>query len=287
MNVKIFQSIKRFIIINIGLVTMALGYMYFLAPAKLAVGGVIGFAMIMNSYIPNLDTGVLMLILNVILFILAFFFIGFSFGGYTIYCSFALAFIISIMENTIEAKELFPGDLMITLIVGILIQGVGMALVFYQNASTGGTDIVAKIINKYSGIEIGTSLFLADFLITIGAGFAFSPLIGTYAFVGVLLNGIIIDKMIAGFSNKLQIMIISKKHEEILKYIFDELERGATYINAKGAYSNDEKMMLSVILSKREYLRLRTYIKKTDKEAFITVNFVHEVVGKGFKIASL
>lgn len=279
-----YQNIKRFIIINAGLLIMALGLVIFLEPAKLAVGGVMGLAMVIREYIPSIDLGILMLIFNVFLFILAFFMIGKSFGGYTIYCSIALSFMTSFLTRIFGSTNLFPDDLMVTLFVGILVQGVGMAMVFSQNASTGGTDIVAKILNKYTHIEIGKSLFLSDALITVAAGIAFEPRLGMYAFLGILMNGLIIDKVIAGFEIKAHCQIISQKTEEIVSYIHNDLGRGCTYIKAMGAYSKKDTDLISVVLGRREYLKLRHFVRSIDSRAFITMHFTHEVLGEGFDL---
>lgn len=281
------QELKRFIFVNVGLLIMSMGLIFFLAPSNLAVGGVTGLAMVIKSYYPEINLGLLVLIFNVVLILISFLLIGVQFGGYTIYCSIALSFMISAMEKYFPVGILFPDDLMITLLMGILVSGVGMAIVFYQNASTGGTDIIAKIINKYFHIDIGKSLFLADSLITVAAGFAFSPRIGMYAFLGILLNGLVIDKMIAGFDIKSQSLIISEKHEEITRFILEELGRGATYLRAVGTYSGEDKMMINVVLSRREYLKLRRFVRSVDPRAFITMHYTHEVLGEGFDLETM
>lgn len=279
-----YQQVKRFFIINAGLFIMALGLVIFLEPAKLAVGGVMGLSMVIRAYIPSIDLGLLMLIFNVFLFILAFFMIGKSFGGYTIYCSVALSFMTSVLTRIYGSTNLFPDDLMVTLFIGILVQGVGMAMVFSQNASTGGTDIVAKILNKYTHIEIGKSLFLSDALITVAAGIAFETRLGMYAFLGILMNGLIIDKVIAGFETKAHCQIISHKSDEIVSFIHNDLGRGCTYLKAVGAYSMKDTNLISVVLGRREYIKLKSFVRSVDPRAFITMHFTHEVLGEGFDL---
>lgn len=279
-----YQQVKRFFIINAGLFIMALGLVIFLEPAKLAVGGVMGLSMVIRAYIPSIDLGLLMLIFNVFLFILAFFMIGKSFGGYTIYCSVALSFMTSVLTRIYGSTNLFPDDLMVTLFIGILVQGVGMAMVFSQNASTGGTDIVAKILNKYTHIEIGKSLFLSDALITVAAGIAFEARLGMYAFLGILMNGLIIDKVIAGFETKAHCQIISHKSDEIVSFIHNDLGRGCTYLKAVGAYSMKDTNLISVVLGRREYIKLKSFVRSVDPRAFITMHFTHEVLGEGFDL---
>ncbi len=280
------KNIKRFIMINLGCFIMALALVLFMEPAKLAVGGITGLSMIINHHFPSLDYGMLILFFNVILIIIAFIVIGKDFGGYTIYCSIVLSFMVSGLQQVFDIGVLFPDDLMITLIIGILMSGLGMGIVFYQNASTGGTDIVAKIINKYTHIEIGKSLFLADALVCIGAGVTFSFKIGIYTFLGILINSIVIDRVIAGFEVKSQALIISKEHEKIKEYIINDLERGATCLSVTGGYSGENKTMINVVLSKREYIKLKQHVRELDPRAFITMHYTHEVLGEGFDLDS-
>jgi uncharacterized membrane-anchored protein YitT (DUF2179 family) len=278
------EKIEQFILINIGLLIMAAGLYVFLIPADLAVGGVTGLAMVIQNYFPSINIGLLMIAFNIVLFTLAFIVIGTEFGGLTIYCSFALSGMIGLFEWFIPIENPIVGDIILNLIFGIVIQGIGMALVFYQNASTGGTDIVAKIIHKFTRIDIGKSLFMSDALITLMAGLAFGLTLGLYAFVGILINGLVIDKVIAGFETKIQVMIISEKHKIINAYIHEHLNRGSTVLNGSGGFSRNEKSIINCVLSRKECMALKHFIKENDPCAFMTMNFVHEVYGEGFDL---
>ncbi len=273
---------KKFFIVNIGIIIIALSQHLFLIPSNLAIGGVTGIGIILKNSFPNINIGIVILILNIILLIVGFLFFGKEFTGYTIYASVALSGAIGLLEMMYSARNFFPEDIIINLIFGIFIQAVGMAFIFYEGASTGGTDIIAKIINKFTSIELGKSLLLADFIISIWAGIEFSPKLGMYAFLGVLINGVVIDKIIAGFSTKVECQIISDNYKEIVKYIDVELGRGSTYIKGVGTYSGSDKNIIKVVLSRREYINLRRKMKELDPSAFITVHYVHEVIGEGF-----
>jgi uncharacterized membrane-anchored protein YitT (DUF2179 family) len=157
-----------------------------------------------------------------------------------------------------------------------------MGIVFNQNASTGGTDIVAKIINRFTHIEIGKSLLLADFLVTLFAAVVFGARLGMYALLGIVINSIIIDKMIAGFNIKINMMIISKEVDTINAYILNDLERGTTIYHATGGYSNEDKKVINTIVSRREYIKVRDFVKKIDEKAFVSISYVTEVEGEGF-----
>ncbi|WP_103895597.1 YitT family protein [Caloramator fervidus] len=277
------KKLKEYILTTIGLIFVAIGVEYFLVPNNLAAGGVSGLAIVVNHYFPSISVGSFMLAANIVLFIIAFILIGPSFGAKTIYASLGLSGIIWIMEKYFPISKPFTNNLLLELIYGILIAGVGMGIVFNQNASTGGTDIIAKILNKFFHINIGKALLVSDLIVTLAALFTFGIEKGMYALLGVILNGFVIDEVIQGINTVKEVKIISDKEEEIKKFIIDELGRGVTIYHARGGFTNEEKDMLVVLLSRREFIRLREYIKQIDNKAFITVSNVHEVFGEGFK----
>lgn len=276
-------NFKRFILINIGLIILALGLHFFLIPSNLAVGGTSGLAMVINSLIPSIPVGIILGIINSILFIVAFIIFGKEFGGYTIYTSLALSGLLSLLEVWIPMNMPYIDDLFINLVFGILITGIGMGIIFNENASTGGTDIIARMINKYSHIDIGKSLLLADFLITLFAGLVFGPRLGMYALLGVIINSLVIDKMIEGFNRKISMFIISNEFELINKYILEEMERGTTIYHATGGYSNQDKRIINTIVSRGEYIKIRDFIRAVDNRAFVSISHVTEVEGEGFE----
>lgn len=281
---KLNFNFKRFLLINVGLLILVLGLHYFLIPSDLAVGGIMGLAMVVNNIFPNIPIGIIMIISNIILFILAFAIVGKEFGGYTMYSSFMVSLLVYLFETISSMPYALVDDLFINLVFGILIQGLGMAIIFSQNTSTGGTDIIAKIINKFTHLDIGKSLFLADFLIVLSAMLIFGIKLGLYALLGILINSTIIDNVIAGFNTKVKLVIISEKSEIINKYITEEMERGVTLFYGVGGFSNSEKIIMNTIVSRREYIRLKNVIKEIDPKAFLWVSFVTEVLGEGFSI---
>ncbi len=276
------SKLKQFALINLGLVIMALGLHFFLIAADLATGGVTGLAMVINHYVPTLPIGAIMTFFNILLFILAFLLIGKEFMGYTLYCSFALSGLIYLLEMFFPMSGPLVPEVLLNLIFGILIQGIGMGIIFYQNASTGGTDIIAKIINKYTHMEIGMALLLSDMVVVLLAGVAFGFSLGLWALLGIMLNGLVIDRVIAGFEIKLNVLILSKEPEAINRFVIEKLDRSTTIYKAQGGYTGADRQVIQVVLDKAQYIRLKQYIKGIDPEAFITVGFAHEVLGEGF-----
>lgn len=275
-------NIKRFLIINFGTIILALGVYYFLIPANLVVGGVTGLSMVLNNLFPIIPIGIFMLVFNILLFILAFIVLGKEFGGYTIYTSLALSGIISVLEIITPLDGPLVDDMMLNLIFGILIHGAGMAMIFNQNTSTGGTDIIAKIINKFTHLDIGKSLLLADSLIVLSGAWVFGLELGLYATLGAIINTVVIDKVIAGFGTMIKIAIISEKEVEISKFITEEIVRGVTLFHGVGGFSNTDKRVINTIVSRKEYIRVKNKVKEIDPNAFVWISFVNEVLGEGF-----
>jgi uncharacterized membrane-anchored protein YitT (DUF2179 family) len=277
------KAIKEYIMITFGSVLVAIGIYYFLVPSNLAAGGISGLSMVISSFIPGLPIGLLMMAMNIVLFIVAFIFLGSGFGAKTIYSSLSLSGVVWLLEKLFPISGPLTGDIFIELIFGILIAAIGMGIIFNQNASTGGTDIIAKIINKYLHINIGKSLLLSDFSITLLAALAFDARTGMYALMGVVINGFVIDTVIEGLNVSKQVMIVSEKSELIKEFILKELDRGATIYTAKGAYTNDEKEIITSTISRKEVVRLKNFVKEVDKKAFMTIIDAHETLGEGFK----
>lgn len=280
MKNKIF---KEYLLITIGLVFLAAGIHFFLVPHNLAVGGMTGIAMVVNYYFPAISISVIMLIGNVIFFILGIILVGKGFGVKTIYASLMLSFVLAIFEKVAPLSAPITEDVLISLIFGILISAIGMAVVFNENASTGGTDIPAKILNKYFHIEIGRGLLIIDFIVTVFAIITFGATTGMYALLGVIMNGAVVDYVIDGLNVTKRIEIVSRKSEEIRKFIIDDLERSATLYRAVGAYNLEEEDVIVTVMDKKEFIRLKNYIKDIDPRAFIITHNVHEVLGEGFR----
>lgn len=276
------KNLMDYIIITIGLIFVAAGVHFFLVPHNLAVGGISGLAMVVNHYLPFLSIGVIMLIGNVIFFIIGFIFIGKGFGVRTIYSSLMLSGIIALFEKIMPVTEPISSDMLVNLVFGILISALGMAIVFNKGASTGGTDIPAKILNKYFHIDIGKALLIIDFIVTAMAVFAFGATTGMYALLGVLINGTLVDYIIGGLNITKRVEIISRESEKIRGFILTDLQRSATIYRAVGAYDLMERDVIITVMGKKEFIRLRDFIKITDPKAFIITHNVHEVLGEGF-----
>ena len=281
-ELQLKDKVKDFIIMTIGMFMVAGGMYFFFMPNKLAIGGANGLGIVINKFFPMLSVGTLMIIINVVLFILAFIIVGNGFGAKTIYVSLGISGIISLLERFLPMAHPFTDEVFLEMIVGILISGAGMGVVFNHNASTGGTDILAKILNKFFHVDLGKGVLMCDLSVTIMAGFAFETKLALFAMVGVIMNGFVIDAIIDGINMCKEVTIISDKYDEIKEYILKDLAKGTTIYNAKGGFSNEEKNVLVVVVSRRDFAKLRKRIYEVDKNAFITVNNICEIFGEGF-----
>ena len=272
-----------FILINVGLLLVGIGICFFKIPNNFATGGVSGLAIIASSFFKDIDVGPMMLIINIVLLIVGFIFLGPDFGSKTMYSSFALSGIVWAIQKIYPLKHSLTDDMMLELIFSIIFPAIGSAIVFNLNASTGGTDIVAKILSKHTNLNIGKTLLLTDFLIAAGAGAVFGIKIGMYSILGLSLKAFVIDLVMEGFNVSKQFVIISTKSDEIKEYIVTQLHRGATIYKAEGAFSHKTEDVISTVLSRRQAIKLRTYIRSIDDSAFITISNTSETIGKGFR----
>lgn len=275
------KNIKDYALITFGIILVALSVEYFFAPNNLAAGGVTGLAIVINSLMPKLSVGTITLVVNLALFVVAFMFIGGNFGGKTIFASIGLSVVMWIIEKFFNPFALTT-DLVIATSFGTIISAFGMAIVFNCNASTGGTDILAKILNKFFHLNIGKALLIVDIIITFSAALVFGLDSGFYAMLSVIILGITVDRFIDGFNSSKEVMIMSKKCDDIGGYILNDLSRGCTYLKGVGAYSGNDIKVIYTILSRNEFIKLKEFIKEIDNTAFISVRESYEVLGEGF-----
>jgi len=276
------ETIREYFFATVGTFITALGLVIFLIPSNIAAGGVSGLSIILNHFIP-ISVGVWMYILNGLLFLIAFLTIGFDFSAKTIYCTFVLNFFVDFLDRFSIVPKYSGEDLFIVVFFGDILTALGMAITFSQNASTGGTDIIARIFNRYFGTSLGKTLLFVDFTIGALAGVSFNARTGMYSILAIIINGLSIDFIMHGLELSSEVFIISSKNKEIASFVLNKLERGATYIPAKGAYTGTDREVLMVVVKRRELNELIRYIRKLDPSAFVIIKEVRQVLGEGFK----
>lgn len=276
------DKIREYVIITIGFILVSIGIEYFYVPANITAGGATGVSMVLHHYFRFLPLGSIMMVINAVIFILGFLLIGSNFGAKTIYASFGLSGSLWIMEKIWTPHNL-TNDLLLASIVGTIIMGLGLGIVFSQNASTGGSDVIAKILNKYFHFDIGKCLQSVDVIVVILGFFTFGIQKALYALICVILNGLIIDKVLEGFTTVKSVAIFSEDSEAVKNYIIKEINRGCTVFEGKGGYTNAPSSVVYSVMDRTQLVKLRGFIKKNFPSAFIIVNESHEVLGQGFQ----
>ncbi len=278
--------VSDYLMISLGVVLVALALHFFYFPANLAAGGISGMAIIFERLFPAISRPTYILFLNLVFFAIGFIFLGKVFGAKTIFASFFMTGVLEVLHRT-AGSVVLTHDMFLNTIYGTLLASVGMAIVFNYNGSTGGTDIIAKILHKYLHIDIGKGLLAVDFVITAGGFIVFGWEVGLFSLLSVLLGGNLIDRFIEGVKSAKEIMIISRQSESIRRFIIEELDRGCTILSGFGGYTGKETKVIYVVLNRRDYIELRNYIKEVDNRAFLSVNEVREVLGEGYQDISV
>lgn len=282
MNLNIKDNVKGYLFITLGSISISSGLYFFLAPSNLAVGGLSGLSIVIKEIIQSVPIGIIMLALNVIMFTIGFLIIGKGFGVKTIYSSMAISLSMVLYERIIPSVDAISQDTLIILIFGITLTSIGQAMIFNQGASSGGTDIIAKIITMFFPVNIGRALQIADFFVICAAVGVFGIEKGLYALLGIIINGYLVDYIVAGFNVSKYVTVITDKTKEVTDYIINDLDRSATIYSAKGAYSNQGKEVITTVISRRQFIKLKHHIAVVDPSAFVTVHQLHEVMGEGF-----
>ena len=279
MSNKYLQFIKEYIIVALACVVMAFNINYFFVGNKLAEGGVSGLSLIIH-YLSHIDVSYLYFALNIPLIILAYIFLGKNFLLKTLFATFILSVFLKVFASFSEPLD----DILLAAIFGGAINGIAIGIVFYAGGSTGGIDIIAKIINKYTGIPISRILLTTDFIVLSIVAVIFGKVIFMYTLISLVISSKMIDIIQVGIYSAKGITIITTKEDEIRKRIMEDTGRGITLIDAKGGYTQKEIGMLYCVVGQYQLIKVKTIVKEVDPSAFMIVADVHEVIGNGFLV---
>ena len=277
-----YSTLRKVIITTFASIIVSAGVYFFMIPYNLTIGGTAGFSIALAKFMPGIPVGVFQLGINVILFILAFLLIGSEFGGLSIYATVVLSIALIVFEKLIPNVQPLVDTPFMSMIIGVGVTAIGIALTLNQNASTGGTDIVGKILNKYMHVDLSVGVFIADFSVVVMGYVAYGINAAMYALVGILFNAVVIDKVLTGYKTRIKVYINSRYWEGINEFIVHELVRGSTLYEVKGGYNKSERVMVETILTRPEYIKLMNFIREFDDTAFVNVATVNEVSGEGF-----
>ncbi len=274
---RYWKLIKEYAIITIATTIVAASVFFFLVPSHVSVGSISGLAIVIANFVP-LPVSALTMIMNVGLLIVGFLLVGREFGVKTVYTSILLPAVMGILEQMFPNQASIMGDPFLDMICYVFFVSIGLAMLFNRNASSGGLDIVAKLMNKFLHMDLGNAMSVSGMLVALSSALVYDAKIVILSILGTYLNGIVLDHFIFGFDMKKRVCIVSQKEEEIRAFILHELRSGATLYEAFGAYNLEPRREIITIVDKNEYARLMSFIEREDPEAFVTVYTVHKTI---------
>lgn len=272
------KTISEFAYITFAMFIISCSIYFFVIPSGIVVGSISGLSMVLNQVI-NLPISVITFILNVGLLIIGFIFIGKEFGAKTVYTSVLLPLFLAVFEIVIPLEESLTQNSVYDLISYTLIIAFGQAMLFNVNASSGGMDIVGKIISKYTHLEIGKALTICGIITAATSIFVYDISTMIVSLIGTYANGQAVDYFVGGFNKRKRICILSEHYEEIMKYIMEDMNRGVTVYSAVGGFDKVSKIELVTIMTTSEYKKLLNYLHQSDYKVFVTISTVNEVIG--------
>ena len=264
------EAVKEIGILTAAVAIIAAAVFFFLVPSHTSVSSISGLGIVLSNFIP-LPLSAITMILNVVLLIIGFLTCGKEFGAKTVYTSVLLPLFIGLFEIVFPNFSSMTGSQELDVLCYILVVSIGLSILFNRNASSGGLDIVAKILNKYLHMELGSAMSLAGMCVALSAAFVYDKKTVVLSVLGTYFNGIVLDNFIFDHNKKRRVCIITEKEEELRKFIINDLHSGATIYEAIGAYNFEKHNEIITIVDKSEYQKLMTFINREDPKAFITV----------------
>ena len=276
------ENLKKFLLVNLGVFLLTTGVYFFKLPNNFSTGGVSGISILLGNFVP-ISTASLMAVINVALLVVGYIFIGREFGFWTTYCSLMYSLETWILEKAYPMTAPFTDQPLLELVFAMMLPGLGSALLFYCNASSGGTDIVAMILKKYTSIsDIGKALFASDSIIALAACFLFGVETGMFSILGLFLKAFVVDYVIESINLCKFFSIVTSKPTEICDFIIKDLHHSSTVVDGEGAFSHQDKKVVLTAVRRGEAIRLRQRCKQIDPHCFMFITNTSEIIGKGF-----
>lgn len=277
---------KSYALIAVGTFLVSVGYVLFISPNKIVPGGIYGVS-IMLHHLLGTPIGLTALAFNIPLTLIGTKLLGPRFGAKTVVAFILTAVYVDLLSYFYGSLPLVPGETLVSSIFGGLFIGMGVAFTFKAKATSGGSDVIAMILQKYTRLPLGQLMMFVDSTIVLLSFVAFGDWrIPLFSWITIFVLGKVIDTAMHGFSYDKTLFIISDKHEEIRNSIITDLHRGGTYLHGEGMYNHDKKQIIFTVVNPRELYMLEEYVHRIDPEAFIAVLDAYEILGKGFKSLS-
>lgn len=287
-NSIIINRIKEYMLITVGVLLVVAGVYFFKFPNNFSIGGVTGIAILLSNLLDGtISSGNIVLVINLILLALGYLLLGRSFGNRTAYGSLLMSISLRLLEVIVPMDGPLTNEPMLELAFAVILPSVGAAILFNIGSSTGGTDIIAMLLRKYTSIDIGRALLLTDFLLTAATFLVFDLQTGFLSILGLFLKSTLVDNVIENMNLNKYFTIICENPKPICDFILDKLHRSATVFDAKGAFSDHNKKIILTVMSRAQAVQLRKFIKQNDPEAFLLITNTSEIIGRGFRGLSL
>lgn len=268
--------IRETAVLTAAVAIIAAAVFFFLSPSHTSVSSISGLGIVLSNFIP-LPLSAITMILNIVLLIIGFLTCGKEFGAKTVYTSVMLPVFLGLFELVFPDYTSMTGSQELDVLCYILVVSIGLSILFNRNASSGGLDIVAKILNKYLHIELGRAMSLSGICVALSAALVYDKKTVVLSVLGTYFNGLVLDHFIFDHNIKRRVCIITKKEEELRRFILDDLHSGATVYESYGAYNMEKRREIITIVDKAEYQRLMNFMNREDPQAFITVYTVSDI----------
>lgn len=267
---------------NIGCILLSFGVYFFKIPNGFATGGVTGIGTVLGKITP-VTPAAWIWILNLALLVLGFLFLGKKNGIKTVYCSMLYSAITYVLEIFLPLPEPLTNQPFMELAYAMILTSIGSAMIFNSDASSGGTDIAALILKKFTSIDVGKALLAVDFFVAASAFVVFNIQIGLFSLMGLFAKAFIVDSVIENFNTCKYFIVITTKREEISDFIIQTLHHGATVNSVVGEFTKEEKTMIHTVCKRMEAIKLRNKVKEIDPHSFIIITTSSEIIGRGFR----
>lgn len=279
---RIKRTVEEYMVLTLATFIMVIGIYVFKFPNNFSFGGVTGIAIVLSKFLPG-TPGNITLIINMVLLVLGFLFLGKGFGIKTAYVSILMSVSLNLAEVWFPMEKPLTSEPVLELIYAIVLPAFSSAIFFNIDASSGGTDIVAMILKKYTKLNIGSALFFSDLLIVLASCFVFDTKTGLFSLTGLLAKSLVVDNVIESINLCKYFTIICEDPEPICDFIMNKLNRSATVYDAEGTYEHRKKKVIITIMKRSQAVELRNFIRYTQPSAFIAITNSSEIIGKGFR----
>ncbi|MBU5280551.1 YitT family protein [Anaerostipes hadrus] len=275
------SKLKNFSLLTISTLIMAVGIYFFKFANNFTFGGITGIAVLVAKFLP-ISASDFSFVVNILLLIIGWIVLGKSFAEKTAYSTILLSVSLSLLERIYPMSHPLTNEPLLELIFAILLPALGSAILFNIGASSGGTDVIAMILKKYTSVDIGKGLMISDLIFTLAGFLVFNVKTGLYSLLGLIMRSALIDNFIESFNRSKYFHVVTSNATCICDFIQNDLQRGATIVNATGAFTGDDKYIILTVLSPSQAVKLRNFIKEHDPKAFLLVSNTSEIIGKGF-----